>query len=86
MNDSVQYSLSVDYDEKRVEEPVNTKFLYWKIENHLNSKNHIDARIPKLCAPCYVVMSLFYTSITGTLKNVFCSFSLCNEIQNNFGG
>jgi len=28
MNDSVQYSLSVDYDEKRVEEPVNTKFLY----------------------------------------------------------
>lgn len=85
MKNSVQYSQSVDYDEKHIEEPVSTKFLYWKIDNHLNSKNHIDARIPKLCAAYYVVISVFYTSITDTLKNIFCSFSLCNEIQNNFG-
>lgn len=85
MNNSVQYSRSV-YDEKHIEESVNTKFLYWKIDNHLNSKNHIDARIPKLCAACYVVMSLFYTSITDTLKNVFCSYSLCNKYRIIFGG
>jgi len=28
MKNSVQYSQSVDYDEKHIEEPVSTKFLY----------------------------------------------------------
>lgn len=68
MKNSVQYSWSVDYDGKCIEESVNTKFLYWKIDNHLNSKNHIDARIPKLCAAYYVGMTVFYTNITDTLK------------------
>jgi hypothetical protein len=48
MNNSVQYPLSVDYDEKHVEESVNTKFLGLKIGNHLNGKNQYlchDSRI-----------------------------------------
>ena len=46
MNNSVQYSWSVDSDEKHIEESVNTKFLCLKIDNHMNLKNHIDAGIP----------------------------------------
>jgi hypothetical protein len=39
---SPQYSLNIEYNDKYIEERVNTKFLGLQIANHLNGKNYID--------------------------------------------
>jgi hypothetical protein len=40
-------SLKIGYDEKYIEESINTKFLGLQIDNHLKWKNHIYPVIPK---------------------------------------
>jgi hypothetical protein len=47
-----QYDLRIGYDEKHIEESVNTKFLCLQIDNHLNWKNHIGLMISKLSRVC----------------------------------
>jgi hypothetical protein len=42
--------LKIGYDEKYIEESMNTKFLGLQIDNHLNWKNHTDLMIPMLCS------------------------------------
>jgi hypothetical protein len=51
-NKSPQYDLNIGYDEKYIEESINTKFLGLQFNNHLNWKNHIDLMIPKLSRTC----------------------------------
>jgi hypothetical protein len=50
-----QYDLNIGYDEKYIEESINTKFLSLQIENHLNWTNHIVLMIPKLSIACYTI-------------------------------
>jgi hypothetical protein len=52
---SPQYPLGIGYNDKCVEESINTKFLGLQIYNHLNWKNHIDQLVPKFSGPCYAV-------------------------------
>jgi hypothetical protein len=40
-NKSPQYDLNIGYNEKYMEEPINTKLLGLQIDNHLNWKNHM---------------------------------------------
>jgi hypothetical protein len=56
-NNSRQYALSTSYNERYIEESVNTKFLSLQIDNHLNCVNHIDQMIPKLTRVCYGIIS-----------------------------
>jgi hypothetical protein len=80
----LQYDLKIGYDEKSIEESINTKFLGLQIDNHLNWKNHIDLMIPKLSTACYAISSI---SQISTQINLFCPFPVHNdEIWNNFFG
>jgi len=63
-----QYDLNIGYDEKYIEQSMNTKFFGLQIDNHLNWKNHIDLMIPKLRRACYAVRSMSHISSTDTLK------------------
>jgi hypothetical protein len=67
-NQSPQYDLKIGYNEKYIEESINTKFLGLQIDNHLNWKNHFDLMIPKLSRACYTVKSMSCISSTDTLK------------------
>jgi hypothetical protein len=57
-----QCPLSIGYNDKYIEESVQTKFLGLQIDNHLNWKNHIEQLIPKLSGACYAVRSLLHIS------------------------
>jgi hypothetical protein len=52
---SPQYPLNIGYNDKYIEEGVNTKFLSLEIDSHLNWKNHMDQLVPKLNGACYAV-------------------------------
>jgi hypothetical protein len=67
---SPQYDLKIGYDEKYIEESINTKFLGLQIDNHLNWKNQIYLMIPKLSR---AVMQLDHclTSAALTHSNQF---------------
>jgi hypothetical protein len=73
-NKSSQYDLKIDYDEKYIEESINTKFLGLQIDNHLNWKNHIDLMIPKLSRACYGIRSVCHISSTDTLKLIYFAY------------
>jgi hypothetical protein len=45
---SPQFSISIGYDDKHIEESVHTKFLGLQIDSHLNWKTHIDQLMSKL--------------------------------------
>ena len=49
---------------------VNTKFLGLQIDNHINWKNCVKQRIPKLSAACYVVRLMFHISNINTFKSI----------------
>jgi hypothetical protein len=66
----------IGYDEKYVEESVNTKFLDLQIGNLKNWKNHIDQMVPKLSRACYAVRSIFHISNTDTLKPICFAYFL----------
>jgi hypothetical protein len=70
-NNSAQYPLCTGYDEKYIEESVNTKFLGLQTDNHFNWKNHTDQMIPMLSGACYAVRSMFHSSNTDTLKSIY---------------
>jgi hypothetical protein len=73
-NKSPQYLLKIGYDEKYIEESINTKFLGLQIDNHLNWKNHIDLMIPKLSRACYAVRSMSHISSSNTLKSIYFAY------------
>jgi hypothetical protein len=60
-----KYSLHVPLDiecaDEFIEETINIKFLFIKIDNNLNWKNHIDQILPTLGAACLTVRLLFHT-------------------------
>jgi hypothetical protein len=70
-NNSPQYTLSIGYNDKCIEEKVNTKFLGLQIDNHLNWKNHIDQLVPKLNGACYADRSMLHIS---TLKSIYFAY------------
>jgi hypothetical protein len=73
-NNLPQYSLSIGYNEKYMEESLNSKFLGLQIDNHLIWKNHIGQMIPKLSRACYAVRSIFHVSNTDTLKSIYFAY------------
>jgi hypothetical protein len=73
-NKSPQYDWNIGYDEKYIEELINTKFLGLQIDNHLNWKNHIDLMIMKLSRACYAVRSMSHISSTDTFKSVYFAY------------
>jgi hypothetical protein len=73
-NKSPQYNLKMSYDEKCIEESINTKFLGLQSDNHLNWKNHIDLMIPKLSRTCYAIRSMSHISSTDILKSIYFAY------------
>jgi hypothetical protein len=74
-NKSQQHNLNFVYDEKYIEEPINTKFLGLQNDNNLNWENNIDLIIPKLSRACYAIRSMSHISSTDTLIYIyFASF------------
>jgi hypothetical protein len=47
-NNSPHCALTIGYEDKYIEETVNTQFLSLHLDNHLNWKDHIDQITPKL--------------------------------------
>jgi len=72
-----EYDLEISYDEKYIEESINTKVHSLQIDKHLNWKNHIDLMIPKLIRACYAIRSMSHISSL---------FPFHNEMWNNFWG
>jgi hypothetical protein len=73
-NNSRQYSISIGYNDKCIEESVNTKFLGLQIDNHLNWKNHINQLVPKLSGTCYAVRSMLHITNNDTLKSIYFAY------------
>jgi hypothetical protein len=70
---SSYFTLHIGYEDRYIEETVNTKFLGLQIDTHLNWKNHIEQIIPKLRGACYAMMSVVYVSNINTFKsNLIC--------------
>jgi hypothetical protein len=65
---SSQYPLNIGYNDKYIEEAVNTKFHGLEIDNQLNLKNHINQLVPKLSEACYAVRSMLHISSMDTLR------------------
>jgi hypothetical protein len=61
-------TLHIGYTEKYMEKAVTKKFLGLQVDNHINSKNHIEGLIPKFSAACYAVRSMVQTSNINTVK------------------
>jgi hypothetical protein len=66
---SPQYPLNIGFNEKYIEEAVNTKFLGLQIDSHLNWKNHVDQLVPKLSGACYAVRSMLHISNRKLLES-----------------
>jgi hypothetical protein len=62
------------YNDKYIEEGVNTKFRGLQIDNHLNWESHIDQLIPALSRACYAVRSMLHFSNTHTLKTIYFDY------------
>jgi hypothetical protein len=79
---SPQYPLNVGYNDKYIEEGVNTEFLGLQSDNHLNWKNHIDQLIPKPSRACYAVRFMLHIININALKIYFACFHslMKNEI------
>jgi hypothetical protein len=73
-NNSPQCPLSIGYNDKCIEESVDTKFLGLQIDNHLKWKNHIDQLVPKLSGACYAVRSVLHISNTDALKSIYFDY------------
>jgi hypothetical protein len=68
---SPQFSISIGYNDKHIEESVHTKFLGLQIDSHLNWKPHIDQLVPKLSGACYAVRSSLHVSNIDPEINLF---------------
>jgi hypothetical protein len=51
-SNSPQYPLNIGFNDKYIEEAVNTKFLGLQIDKHLSWENHTDQLVPKLSGAC----------------------------------
>jgi hypothetical protein len=74
MNNSQHRAWGVGYKGKYVEETVNTKFLGFHIDNHVNWKNHIDQMITKLSGACYAIRSVVHINNINTLKSIYFAY------------
>jgi hypothetical protein len=70
-NNWPQHSLSIGYDEKYIEEPVNTEFLGLHIGGYLNWKNHTDQMFCKLSMDHAMHLDHCFILATLTLSNKF---------------
>jgi hypothetical protein len=70
-NKSPQYDFKIGYDEKYIEESINTKFFGLQIDNHLNWKNHIDLMILN---DTYSIRSMSHIISTDTLKSIYFTY------------
>jgi hypothetical protein len=68
---SAHSTLHLGYKEKYMEQMVNTKFLVLQIDNHINWKNHIEERIPKLSEACYAIRSMVHISNINSIKSIY---------------
>jgi hypothetical protein len=64
-------TLTIGYQDRYIEEVVNTTFLGVHLDNHLNWNNHIDQIIPKLSAACYAVREMYHFLNENTLKSIY---------------
>jgi hypothetical protein len=76
-NKSPQYDLKIGYDEKHIEESINTKVLGLQIDKHLNWKNHIALMIHKSSRACYAIRLMSDISSTDTLKSIYFLYFHC---------
>ena len=53
---------------------MSTKFLFLQIDNHINCKNHIEQRIPKLIGACYAIRSIVHVSNINTFKSIYSAY------------
>jgi hypothetical protein len=67
---SQQYPLNTGYNDKYIEERVNTTFLGLQIDNRLNWTNHIEQFIPKVSRAYCAVRVMLHISNTDTLKTI----------------
>jgi hypothetical protein len=83
---SPQHDLKIVYDDKYIEDSINTKFLGLQIHNHLNWKNHTELMIPKLSRAFYEIRSMSHNSSTDTLRSIyFACFHSIMKCGNIFG-
>jgi hypothetical protein len=69
-----QYPLKSGYNNKYIEEAVNTIFLGLQIDNHVNWINHNDQLVPKLSGACYAVTPMLHISTIDTLKSIYFTY------------
>jgi len=76
MMNSAHSTFHVGYEEKCLEETVNTKFLGLRIDNHINRKDRIEEMIPNLSGACYAVRSMVHISDINinTLKSIYYAY------------
>ena len=67
-------ALTVIYKDKCIEEAVNLKFLGIQIDSHLNSRNHTDQIIPKLCVACYMVRQMYHICNNDILRSLYLAY------------
>jgi hypothetical protein len=68
------YDLNISYDEKYIEESINTKFIGLQIDNHINWKNCVDLTIPELSKAHYEIRSMSHISSTDTLISIYFAY------------
>jgi hypothetical protein len=73
-NNSPQHTSSTGYNEKSIEESINTKYPGLQTDNHLNCKKHINQLVPELNTACYTVMSTSHISNTDTIKSIYFAY------------
>jgi hypothetical protein len=61
------------YEEKYMEEVINTKFLGLQIDNYINWKNHTKQKMSKLSAACYAVRSMVHIVNINSVKSIYCA-------------
>jgi hypothetical protein len=77
---SPQFPLNIGYNDKHIEDVVNTKFLGLQSDNYSNWKKHINQLVPLLSGVCCVVRSMLHISNTDTLKSI-CFAYLCSLMK-----
>jgi hypothetical protein len=71
MKNSAHSTLHVGYEEKYLEETVNTKL---QIDNNINYKNLFEEMIPNLSGTRYAFRSMVHISNINTLKSIYNAY------------